>query len=212
MMRMRSLACLSLSLLAGCAHPPPAPQTSPSPVLAPSSPAPAPAALPACLHQVSARLAGAVTTTTIAGRAIRGKRLVVRRGDVTLVLDHATFEATTRAFLAENGDDRFPEEKSLLARFAEGLDRTHELEADPIVSTDRLRDRFDYRLAEVLERGEFELRPATPSTAERPTVNGPGVLLRLEYSHHCGNLCGSGGRVFVTDACQTVVEVMDWIS
>jgi hypothetical protein len=168
-------------------------------------PAPSPASQePACL-QARAGLPGTITRTSISGHPIRGKRLVIHRQGVTLVLDHAVFAATTRAFLDRYGPGGFPEETELLRRFSEELAHADEIDADRIVGDGRLLQRFEYRLAEILERGGFEVRAA----AGKPEANR---ILRLEYTHHCGGLCGSGGRVFVTDTCQPIVRVLDWIS
>lgn len=203
---MRWLLRLTLCLLAASA----ASATGADPAAAvdpDSASATEPTDEPGCLAPIRAELQGVVTTTTFAGHTIRGKRLVIERGGVTLVLDYAVFEATTRAFLKGQAADRFPEEREFLQRFAKALARADEIDADRIVTTRAQRARFDYRLAEVIEQGAFELRPPPGAPAR-----GPGVLVRVKYDHHCEPLCGSGGRMFFTDSCQQIVQVLDWVS
>jgi hypothetical protein len=179
-------------------------------VLALAVPALAAKREPACLAKIRAELPGAVTTTTIKSRALGGKRLRFRRGDVMLVVDLAVLESTTKRFLKENGANRFPEETNLLRRFAKALATRDEVDGDPLVKSKREQSRLEYRLADVLEQGGFALsQPMSPANGKPPS---PDTILRLEYSHHCGSLCGSGGRVFLTPSCQELLRVMDWIS
>ena len=77
---------------------------------------------PACLERVRSRLPGplkstSVRTTLIKGRQLGVKRLLLRRGEALLVIDHDVFHSKTVAFLGKNGADRFPAEASLLRQF-----------------------------------------------------------------------------------------------
>jgi len=168
---------------------------------------------PACLARVAARLPAWPHTTTIRGGSIGSKRLWFRRGGVRLAIDFAVLDSSTRKFLQENGAERFPEEQNLLRRFARALRTKDEVDADALVRGGRERARLDFRLAEVLEQGAFTISPIEPRKptrqARRPTANG---IFRLEYSLRCGDLCGEGGRVFVTDSCRQIVAVVDWES
>jgi len=53
----------------------------------------------------------------IKGRQLGVKRLLFRRGEVLLVIDHAVFHSKTAAFLEKNGAERSPAEASLLRQF-----------------------------------------------------------------------------------------------
>jgi hypothetical protein len=168
---------------------------------------------PACLERVAARLPAIPHTTRIRGGRIGSKRLWFRRGGVRLAIDFAVLDASTRKFLQENGPERFPEEQRLLRRFARALRAKDEVEADALVRGARERGRLDFRLAEVLEQGAFTISPIEPRKptrqARRPTAKG---IFRLQYSLRCGDLCGEGGRAFVTDSCRELVAVVDWES
>jgi len=166
------------------------------------------AAEPACLAAIRKALPGQVTTSRLQGKSVGRKRLLFRRGGMVLVIDHDVLETTARAFLTAHGADRFPEEVRLLKVFAEKLRKADEVEADPLLRNLAERSRLDFRLAEVLERGGFQLRPAR-KPAHGPT---PGVILRLRYQVDDGELAGYGGRVFVSETCERLVGVSDWVS
>ncbi len=167
---------------------------------------------PACLAGLRKRLRGADQAVTIKGVALGKKRLVFRRGAVLLVIDHAVLAGTTREFLKKQGADRFPEETKLLKRFAEALQKADEVDGDALVKERYAQRRLEFRLAEVLERGAFALRRPPPPGKPAATTAMPAVILRVSYSHHCGDLCGAGGRVFVTESCEELLSMQDWIS
>jgi hypothetical protein len=130
-----------------------------------------------------------------------------------LVIDFEVLDATTREFLKEQGAGGFPEEVNLLRRFAEAMKSRDEVQADALVRGDLERERLDFRLAEVLDRGAFLIRDVQPmSKGAVATVRAAAeLILRLDYSYECGDRCGTGGRVFFTDACQQLVAVTDWV-
>jgi hypothetical protein len=139
--------------------------------------------------------------------------LLFRRGDVLLVIDFEVLDATTQEFLKEKGTAGFPEEVNLLRRFAEAMRSRDEVQADSLVRGDLERERLDFRLAEVLDRGAFLIRDVPPISKNAvATVRAAAdLILRLDYSYECGDRCGTGGRVFFTDACQQLVAVTDWV-
>ena len=68
-------------------------------------------------------------------------------------------------------------------------------------------------MAEVLDRGAFLVRDARAASKKTMATEraAPDLILRLDYSYECGDSCGTGGRVFFTDACQQLVAVTDWV-
>jgi len=169
---------------------------------------------PACLARVRSRLPGpekstSVRTTLIKGHQLGAKRLLFRRGDVLLVIDYAVLHSKTVAFLEKNGPERFPEEASMLRQFLTQLERADEAEIDETLFTNASQRRLSFRLAAVLEEGAFEIRaPGRIGKKSDPS----SVILRLDWSYYCGNLCAGEGRVFITEGCQELVSVTDIIS
>jgi len=168
---------------------------------------------PLCLVRVRGHLPGTTVVTYIKSGAVGRKRLLFRRGDVVLVVDFAAFEASTQEFLKEQGADRFPEEVGLLRRFAQVLKSSDEVEADTLVRNVREQERLDLRLADVFERRAFLIRDVRPAAKGTTAIvaTSPDLVLRLDYNYDCGDLCGTGGRVFLTDSCQQLVAVTDWV-
>lgn len=150
--------------------------------------------------------------TFVKGGAVGRKRLLFRRGDVLLVIDFEAFEGITQGHLKEQGGD-LPEEVDLLKRLSLAMKSQDEASADLLVKTRPEQTWLDLRLAEVLDRGAFQIRDVFPrSSKTAATVRpAPDLILRLDYSYECGDLCGTGGRVFLTDACQQLVAVTDWV-
>jgi hypothetical protein len=168
---------------------------------------------PACLARARAHLPGQTMATFVKGGTVGHKRLFFRRGDVLLVIDFEVLEVTTRDFLKDQGGERFPEEVNLLRRFAQAMKSRDEVQADLLVRGNLEHERLDLLLAAVLDRGAFLIRGVPPDTKKalaklRPPAD---LILRLDYSYECGALCGTGGRVFFTDACQQLVAVTDWV-
>ena len=168
---------------------------------------------PLCLVRVRGHLPGATVVTYVKGGAVGRKRLLFRRSDVVLVVDFTALEASMQEFLKEQGADRFPEELSLLRRFAQALKSSDEVEADALVRNIREQERLDFRLADVFERRAFLIRDMRPTSKGTAAIvpTAPDLVLRLDYSYDCGDLCGTGGRVFLTDSCQQLVAVTDWV-
>ncbi len=149
----------------------------------------------------------------VKGGVVGSKRLLFRRGDVVLVIDSLVLEETTQAFLKEQGAQRFPEEARLLLRFSQALKNRDEVDADALVRSPLEQERLDLRMAEVLDRGAFLVRDARAASKKTMATAraAPDLILRLDYSYECGDSCGTGGRVFFTDACQQLVAVTDWV-
>jgi len=168
---------------------------------------------PPCLTRARAHLPGETMATFVKGGVVGSKRLLFRRGDVLLVVDFLVFEEITQAFLKEQGTERFPEETRLLQRFSQALKNRDEVEAGPLVRSQLEQERLDFRLADVFDHGSFLIRDARAvSKKALPTARAaPDLILRLDYSYDCGDLCGTGGRVFFTDGCQQLVAVTDWV-
>ena len=168
---------------------------------------------PLCLVRVRGHLPGTTVVTYVKGGAVGRKRLLFRRSDVLLAVDFTALEATTQEFLKEQGAERFPEEVRLLQRFAQALKSSDEVDADALVRGKREQERLDFRLADVFERGAFLIRDARPTSKRRTAIapTAPDLILRLDYNYDCGDLCGTGGRVFLTDSCQQLVAVTDWV-
>jgi hypothetical protein len=172
---------------------------------------------PACLAQLriprEVRREGS-SSTPIKSRPLGRKRLLFRRGGVVLVIDHAVFHSKAVAFLNKNGAERFPEETSMLRQFAKQLEKTDEADIDETKLTGASRNRLAFRLADVLEAGAFEVRDSRPTKTENgpPSTPSSGVILRIDWSYYCGQLCAGQGRIFVTKGCQELVAVTDLIS
>ena len=169
---------------------------------------------PACLAQVRARLGGpknstSIRPTLVKARQLGAKRLIFRRGDVLLVVDHAVLHAQAVAFLKEIGAKRFPEEARMLQQFLKQLERADEAEINESQLTARTRERLPFRLADALDAGAFEIR--TPARMGK-NASSSKTVLRLDWSYYCGQLCAGEGRVFVTESCQELVSVTDMIS
>ena len=168
---------------------------------------------PTCLAKARAHLPGETMATFVKGGLVGRKRLLFRRGDVLLVIDFEVLDSTTQAFLKEHGAERFPEDVQLLQPFAQALRSRDEVDADSLLRSKREQERLDFRLAEVFERGAFLIRGVQPISkkATLPVRAAPDLILRLDFSYECGDLCGTGGRVFFTDVCQQLVAVTDWV-
>jgi hypothetical protein len=168
---------------------------------------------PRCLTRARAHLPGQTMATFVKGGVVGRKRLLFRRGDVLLVIDFIVLDATTQEFLKEKGAGGFPEEVNLLRRFAEAMKSRDEVQADSLVRGKLEQERLDFRLAEVLDRGAFLIRDVQPISKNAvATVRAAAdQVLRLDYNYECGDRCGTGGRVFFTDACQQLVAVTDWV-
>jgi len=168
---------------------------------------------PACLARARAQLPGQTMATFVKGGAVGRKRLLFRRGDVLLVIDFEVLEGITQDFLKEHVAERFPEEAALLKRFSQALKTRDELQADSLVRSNLEHERLGLLLAAVLDRGAFLIRQAPPCAKHAATVvrAAADLILRLDYSYECGDRCGTGGRVFFTDACQQLVAVTDWV-
>jgi hypothetical protein len=130
---------------------------------------------------------------------------------VVLVVDFAAFDASTRELLRGKEADAFPDDLALLRRFERALRKSDEVVADRLVRSKREQARLDRRLAEVLDRGAFELRSGRPSKAGHDDRPPETEIIRLDYSYNCGEACGTSGRVFLTRACQELVAVTDWV-
>jgi hypothetical protein len=169
---------------------------------------------PPCLVRARSHLPGETMASFIKGGVVGRKRLVFRRGDVQLLIDFEVLDSTTRDFLKEQGHNRkFPEEVNLIARFAQALKNHDEVDADRMVRSKLEQERLDFRLADVFDRGAFLIREA-PASSKRPAIGvrvATDLILRLDYSYDCGDQCGTGGRVFLTDACQQLAAVTDWV-
>jgi hypothetical protein len=169
---------------------------------------------PACLQRIRSRLPGpvkstSIRTTTIKGKQLGAKRLLFRRGEVLLVVNHEVLHSRTVAFLEKNGAKRFPEEASMLRQFLNQLERMDEAEIDETKLTNEAQRRLSYRLAAVLDEGAFEIRPLRRTGRNRSSSS---IILRLDWSYYCGDLCAGEGRVFITEDCQELVSVTDIIS
>jgi hypothetical protein len=168
----------------------------------------------ACLERVRSRLARpvkstSVRTTLIKGRQLGVKRLLFRRGEVLLVIDHAAFHSKTVAFLEKNSAERFPAEASLLRQFLKQLETADEAEVDETLLTHVVQRQLSYRLAAVLEEGAFEIRSLRRGGKDSTSSS---AILRLDWSYYCGDICAGVGRVFVTEGCQELVSVTDIMS
>jgi hypothetical protein len=168
---------------------------------------------PTCLARARAHLPGQTMATFVRGGTVGHKRLLFRRGDVHLVIDFEVFELTTQDFLKDQGAERFREEGNLLRRFAQAMRSRDEVQADFLVRSNLEQERLDFLLASVLDRGAFLIRSVLPNSTKALATFRPSadLILRLDYSYECGDLCGTGGRVFFTDACQQLVAVTDWV-
>ena len=168
---------------------------------------------PRCLTRARAHLPGQTMATFVKGGTVGRKRLLFRRGDVLLVIDFEVLDSTTQDFLKEKGANGFSEEVNLLQRFAQALKSRDEVQAEAFVRSNLERGWLDFRLAEVLDRGAFLIRGAPPGSKIGVATVAPAadLILRLDYSYDCGDRCGTGGRVFLTDACQQLVAVTDWV-
>jgi hypothetical protein len=168
---------------------------------------------PRCLTRARAHLPGQTMATFVKGGLVGRKRLLFRRGDVLLVIDFEVLDSTTQDFLKEKGASKFPEEGNMLRRFAEAMKSRDEVKADTLVQGALEQERLDLRLAEVLDRGAFLIRGVPPATKGAAATVPPAadLILRLDYNYECGDRCGTGGRVFFTDACQQLVAVTDWV-
>ena len=167
---------------------------------------------PACLTRARAHLPGQSMATFVKGGKVGRKRLLFRRGDVLLVIDFQVLEATTEDFLKRQGAESFPEEGNLLRRFAQAMKSRDEVQADLLVRSNLEHERLGLLLAAVLDRGAFLIRSVPPDSRKALATPRPAadLILRLDYSYECGDRCGTGGRVFFTDACQQLVAVTDW--
>jgi hypothetical protein len=150
-----------------------------------------------------------VRTTLIKGRQLGVKRLLFRRGEVLLVIDHAVFHSKTVAFLEKNGAKRFPAEASLLRQLLKQLETADEAEIDESLLTNLAQRQLSYLLAAVLEEGAFEIRSLRRGGKDSTSSN---AILRLDWSYYCGDLCAGEGRVFITESCQELVSVTDLMS
>jgi hypothetical protein len=168
---------------------------------------------PACLARARAQLPGQTMATFVKGGTVGRRRLLFRRGDVLLVIDFEVFEGITQDFLKEKGGESFPEEVGLLKRFSQALKTRDEIQADLLVRSNLEHERLGLLLAAVLDRGGFLIRNLQPfsKNAAAPVRAAPDLILRLDFSYECGDQCGTGGRVFLTDACQQLVAVPDWV-
>jgi hypothetical protein len=168
---------------------------------------------PRCLARARAHLPGQTMATFVKGGLVGRKRLLFRRGDVLLVIDFEMLDSTTQDFLKEKGASKFPEESNMLRRFGEAMKSRDEIKADTLVQGALEQKRLDLRLAEVLDRGAFLIREVPPATkgAAATVVPAADLILRLDYTYECGDRCGTGGRVFFTNACQQLVAVTDWV-
>ena len=171
---------------------------------------------PACLARARAHLPGETMATFVKGGLVGRKRLLFRRGDVLLVVDFEVLDSITQEFLKEHGgaaSQRFPEEVRLLQRFVQAFKSRDEVDADSLLRGKLEQERLDFRLAEVFERGAFLIRGVQPNSKKTvPTARAASdLILRLDFSYECGERCGTGGRVFFTDACQQLVAVTDWV-
>jgi hypothetical protein len=171
---------------------------------------------PTCLARARAHLPGETMATFVKGGLVGRKRLLFRRGDVLLVIDFEVLDSITQEFLKERGgatSQRFPEEVRLLQRFVQAFKNRDEVDADSLLRGKLEQEQLDFRLAEVFERGAFLIRWMPPiSKRTVPTVHASAdLILRLDFSYECGERCGTGGRVFFTDACQQLVAVTDWV-
>jgi hypothetical protein len=167
---------------------------------------------PACLARARAQLPGQTIATFVKGGTVGRKRLLFRRGDVLLVIDFEALEGITQDFLKEQGAEKFPEEVGLLKRFSQAMKSRDEFQADLLVRSNLEHQRLGLLLAGALDRGAFLIRNVQPfSKSAATTVRATAdLVLRLDYSYECGDSCGTGGRVFFTDACQQLVAVTDW--
>jgi len=168
---------------------------------------------PACLTRARAHLPGETMASDIKGGKVGRRRVLFRRGDVVLVIDFDVLQSTTREFLKEEGPARFPEDAELLRRLSQADKSGDEIQGDALVRTQGERARLDLRLAVVLDRGAFLIRDLRPkSKGPEPAIRAAADrILRLDYNYECGDLCGTGGRVFYTDGCQQLVAVTDWV-
>lgn len=167
---------------------------------------------PACVTRMRTHVPGAAMTTTIKAGVMGRQRLLFRRGDVVLVIDYAVLDGNMRAFVKEQGAERSPEEVTLLQRFDQAFVKDDEVAGDRLVHTPREQARLDRRLAEVLDRGAFALRPGKPTTGSGAIGRAPASeIIRLDYSYNCGESCGTSGRIFLTRSCQELVAVTDWV-
>jgi hypothetical protein len=168
---------------------------------------------PPCLTRARKQLPGETMASFVKGGHVGSKRLLFRRGDVVLVIDYPVLEETLRAFLKQKGAEKFPEEGRLLQRFSQALRNRDEVDADPLVQSKLEQERLDLRLAEVFDEGAFEIRDARGASKKAGATPraAPDLILRLDYAYECGERCGTGGRIFLTDACQQLVAVTDWV-
>ena len=168
---------------------------------------------PACLARARVHLPGQTMAVFVKGGAVGRKRLHFRRGDVLLVIDFEVLEVTAQDFLKEHGAESFPEEGNLLRRFAQAMKSRDEVQADLLVLSNLEHERLGFLLAAVLDRGAFLIRGVPPELKKALASSRPAadLILRLDYSYECGDRCGTGGRVFFTDACQQLVAVTDWV-
>jgi hypothetical protein len=167
---------------------------------------------PICVARMRTHVPGAAMTTTIKAGAMGRQRLLFRRGDVVLVIDYAVLDANLRAFVKEQGAERAPEEVDLLRRLHMAFGGGDEVAGDRLVRTPREQARLDRRLAEVLDRGAFALRPGKPASGSGALGRTPASeIIRLDYSYNCGERCGTSGRIFLTRSCQELVAVTDWV-
>ncbi len=168
---------------------------------------------PRCLTRVRKQLPGETMASFVKGGHVGSKHLLFRRGDVVLVIDYAVLEETTQAFLKQKGAEKFPEEVRLLQRFSQAFKNRDEVDAGPLVQSRLEQERLDFRLAEVFDQGAFVIRDAR-GTSQKPMATAraaPDMILRLDYIYECGDRCGTGGRVFLTDGCEQLVAVTDWV-
>lgn len=168
---------------------------------------------PVCLTRARAQLPGQTMAFVVKGGSVGRRHVLFRRGDVELVIDFDVLESTTQEFLREEGATRFPEDADLLRRLAQAMKSDDEIQGDALARTQGERARLDLRLAVVLDRGAFLIRDLRPkSKGPAPILQAAAdYIVRLDYNYECGDLCGTGGRVFYTDACQQLLAVTDWV-
>lgn len=133
-----------------------------------------------------------IDASLIPGRQVLTKRVTFHVGSNVLVVDHTVLDGEIGRFLAEQGAERFPEERKIRRGLRRALTRSIEVDGDHWLFS---QPRLKYHLATVLERGAFDIRTSVAHVE---------AAYRVSWS-----LPWAKGRRFFTPTCELLFETLD---
>jgi len=122
--------------------------------------------------------------------------------DVIVKTSLSLFEDNMKQWLEDRS--YLNDDKTLLDKIILASKDNDTINAEKIAEENKLKDRLQYRIADMLESGNCLI-------VDKKTTKPLTEIKVQTYSYFCGPLCGDGGRRFFVGNTM-IFSVMDWIS